>query len=112
MVKPVTGLFCVNSHTGQAERATEWWRTHVANVGAKYDDPTSWHWEVRAACETCGETRADVRVRESDAVQCDACWADSLAYGHLHGMHVDDDGEPMIVDGCPSCAGAVPNCYR
>ena len=62
-------------------------------------------------CDTCGEI-TNCTHRYDDSMRCDACWADALAYGHYHGLHVDDDGEPVIVDGCPTCAGHTPAAYR
>jgi len=64
-------------------------------------------------CTTCGSTSdPTIREREDEQPRCDACWADALAYGHMHGLHVDDDNEPVMVDGCPSCAGRTPPHYR
>ena len=63
-------------------------------------------------CDTCNEPRADVRPRDNGSAQCSACWADSLAFGHFHGMHTDEDGEPLHVHGCPSCDGRTPEPYR
>jgi hypothetical protein len=63
-------------------------------------------------CGTCGTARPDVRVRDYGYATCDTCHADALAYGHMHGLHTDDDGEPITVEGCPSCAGHTPAAYK
>lgn len=64
-------------------------------------------------CDTCAEFKIDVAEREGNGHrQCEACWADALAYGHYHGMHVDEYGNPELVEGCPTCAGRTPDAYR
>jgi hypothetical protein len=56
-------------------------------------------------CSECGEVLASTRERQDESMQCDRCWAGSMEHGHRHGLHVDEDNEPIIVEGCPSCAG-------
>ncbi len=64
-------------------------------------------------CDNCNDLNdGTVAERDNGSICCDLCWADALAFGHMHGLHVDEDGEPLIVDGCPSCAGRTPDCYR
>jgi hypothetical protein len=57
-------------------------------------------------CENCGELSTTVVERDNEYRNCDLCWADALAYGHYHGLHEN------LVEGCPSCAGHVPDAYK
>ncbi len=69
--------------------------------------------ETASRCDTCNEISVTVQYREDGGqTTCATCYADALAFGHLHGLHQDEDGEALIVEGCPSCAGFTPACYR
>ena len=60
--------------------------------------------QFKGICET-GDKPALVRVRDySSQPECDRCYAEALRYGHIHGMHIDEDGEPEYVAGCPLCS--------
>lgn len=63
-------------------------------------------------CSNCGERQASTQPREDGSPMCDACWSAALAHGHLHGMHMDDDGRPELVPGCPTCAAYAEEAAR
>jgi hypothetical protein len=72
----------------------------LAEVKRIEDIHPSW---LHPICGSCNERDATVTPREDSTPMCESCWAAALAYGHRHGMHVDDDGQPVRVEGCPSC---------
>jgi predicted nucleic acid-binding Zn ribbon protein len=72
------------------------------DVIAEYSEP----------CDTCTESSPTVHLRDNGQTQCQTCWIDALAYGHYHGLHQDQDGEPELVAECPACNGKTPSHYR
>jgi hypothetical protein len=56
-------------------------------------------------CDQCGEHRQDVEDRPNGCSECQLCWRASLQHGHEHGLHMDQDGNPVDVPDCPLCEG-------
>jgi hypothetical protein len=62
-----------------------------------------------AICDSCGGERTDTADRPNGCAECLVCWRSALAHGHLHGLHTDDDSDPLYnaVPDCPSCTGRI-----
>lgn len=59
-------------------------------------------------CDNCGEENTTTQPREDGMNECDRCWEAALAHGHRHGLHQDEDGNDIVVAGCPICESAAP----
>lgn len=53
-------------------------------------------------CVSC-DTPTRATCPENGDPMCAPCWRSALAYGHSHGLHVDEDGDPACVPDCPHC---------
>lgn len=60
---------------------------------------------IRRTCDQCNERSTDVIERPNGSAECLRCWRSALRHGHEHGLHMDQDGNPEDVEGCPLCEG-------